>query len=394
MRIVFVIPYFYDAWAYGGQPRSAYEMAKALVVRGHTVEVLTTDSGGTHRLKIPEKGLPGVIDGITVYYYPNISNALAFNQRIFLPFAFFRDVARRIRGADVVHIHELRSFLSVSAASACVRESVPFALSPHGGLRHLGRHGLKTVFDIAWGNRILRSAAMVIAISPIEVRDARAMDVPETRIAEVPNSVPLSTFQHLPDAGSFKRKQGFPEGRMLFFLGRLHPVKGADLLLDAFARMCQKTGDGETHLVIAGPDDGQGTQLRQMAERHRGRVTFTGYLDQTAKVQALVDSRLVVVPSRSEVFAITAVEALMCSRPVLLSSSCGLHPMPGEQHGVRTFKSESVEDLSLQLDRAINDQELFNAASRGRDFVMTEFSADVQAHRLETVYRRMTNANA
>src|SRR4051812_47963716 len=117
MRVLFVIPYFYDAWAYGGQPRSAFEMAKSLVARGHSVEVLTTDSGGRERLKTAADAVTRVVDGITIRYYRNLSNAMAFHQRVFLPLKFFREVGHRVRGADVVHIHELRSSLSVAAAS-------------------------------------------------------------------------------------------------------------------------------------------------------------------------------------------------------------------------------------------------------------------------------------
>src|SRR5205085_6400739 len=124
MRIVFVIPYFYDAWAYGGQPRSAYEMARALVKRGHVVEVLTTDSLGDQRMSIPSDGATRIVDGITIRYYRNLSNTLAFRQRAFLPPGFFREVAEHVKRADVVHIHELRSPLTVSAAAAAIRERV------------------------------------------------------------------------------------------------------------------------------------------------------------------------------------------------------------------------------------------------------------------------------
>lgn len=395
MRIVFVIPYFYDAWAYGGQPRSAYEMARGLVARGHTVEVLTTDSGGPHRLSIPGDGLHRVVDGITVRHYRNLSNTLAFRYRMFLPFVFFRDVAKRVRGADVVHIHELRSFLSVSAAAASRRQSIPFVLSPHGGLRHLGRRGLKALFDRLWGRRILRTAAAVIAISPVEEQDATAMKVSAKRIFRVPNSVPGVSRDSMPHEGMFRQQYRLPPGPIALFLGRLHSVKGADLLVEAFARMCRETGDAETHLVLAGPDDGQGQQLRRMVERLeiRDRVTFTGYLDQIQKLRAFVDSRLVVIPSRSEVFALTALESLICSRPVLLSSACGLFPNPGEENGVRSFDESSIEDLRTQLQRALNDPGLLERAGNGRSFAAREFSAETVAIKLEIVYRTIGQAH-
>ena len=92
MRLVFVIPYFYPAWQYGGQPRSCYELARILVQRGHRVNVLTTDSAGASRLKRPpaQPGRGVMIDGIEVFYYRNLSNHLAYRHRFFWPVEFFR----------------------------------------------------------------------------------------------------------------------------------------------------------------------------------------------------------------------------------------------------------------------------------------------------------------
>src|SRR5689334_837980 len=123
MRITFVIPYFYPAWEYGGQPRSAYELARALVQRGHRITVLTTDSGGKSRLR--ETGRQQV-DGIDVVYYRNLSNDLAYRYRLFWPSRMFRDVAAQIAESELVHIHELRSTTSVLAYRAARRLGIPY----------------------------------------------------------------------------------------------------------------------------------------------------------------------------------------------------------------------------------------------------------------------------
>src|SRR5436190_1561954 len=96
MRVLFVIPYFHDAWEYGGQPRSAYELAKGLVACGHSVTVLTTDSGGKDRLSgrgsIEAKHLVRYVDEIEIHQYRNVSNHLAFYHRLFWPYALFSDL--------------------------------------------------------------------------------------------------------------------------------------------------------------------------------------------------------------------------------------------------------------------------------------------------------------
>src|ERR1043166_4071200 len=76
LRIAFAIPYFYPALEFGGQPRSAYELGKALVRRGHRVKVLTTDSGGHSRLKQTAADGHSQIDGTDFVYYRTLFQRL------------------------------------------------------------------------------------------------------------------------------------------------------------------------------------------------------------------------------------------------------------------------------------------------------------------------------
>src|SRR5437867_3836138 len=80
---------------------------------------------------------------IEVIHYRNVSNYLAFQQRIFIPPDFFRDARRQFHDVEIAHIHDLRSFLSVGAHSALQSLRVPFVLSPHGGLQYLGKRSAK-----------------------------------------------------------------------------------------------------------------------------------------------------------------------------------------------------------------------------------------------------------
>ncbi len=282
--ITFVIPYFYPAWEYGGQPRSAYELARALAQRGHRVKVLTTDSGGRSRLQQTGRRQ---VDGVEIVYYPNISNRLAYRYRVFSPRRMFREIQSEIAASDVVHIHELRSSTSVFAYHAACRAAVPYVLSGHGGLRRLGRSFVKAIYDALWGRRILRDAAAVIAISPSEAADARAMGVGSHRIQSLPNIVRSDDFQLLPASGAFRRRWSLPAGPIVLFLGRLHSLKGADLLVQAFSRVSDDLS--QASVVIAGPDDGQESELRRIISKLNlhSRVRLIGFLDLELKKESI-----------------------------------------------------------------------------------------------------------
>ena len=82
MKIVHIIPYFYPAWAYGGTCRAAWELARALVRKGQSVVVYTTDALDENSRSTPASV---VVDGVEIHRVRNISNHLAW-RRAFLPF--------------------------------------------------------------------------------------------------------------------------------------------------------------------------------------------------------------------------------------------------------------------------------------------------------------------
>lgn len=118
----------------------------------------------------------------------------------------------------------------------------------------------------------------------------------------------LSRFPHL--AGT----------RNVIFLGRIHPKKGCDLLVQAFAMVAMENPD--LHLVMAGPDsDGWSDELRRLASSLgvAERITWTGMLIDDYKWGALRSAEAFVLPSHQENFGIAVAEALACGVPVLIS---------------------------------------------------------------------------
>lgn len=382
MRVGCVIPYFEGAWEYGGPVRSASELARALVGRGHQVRVITTDSAGRKRLT---PAASGPEDGLEVLYCRNLSNRLASRHRLFMPMTTSRGLARILEGCDVVHIHEVRSFLTVLGASAARRLSIPFLLSPHGGLPHIGKRTSKTIFDSLWGKRILAEASTVFAVSSVEAEQARSWGVSANRITELPNPIAVDDYRTLPAKGGFKKERGLSGGRLVLFMGRLNRIKGADILIRALA----SANLDDTRLVIAGADDGQEAELRRMADAElQDRVTFTGFLTGDQKVSALVDADIVVMPSRYEIFGMTALDALACWTPVLLSSSCGAASILEGKAGVNVFRNEDPADLSEQLRTVLDRSEDASGLPATRDYVIDRFAPASIAAMAESSYEK------
>ncbi len=111
----------------------------------------------------------------------------------------------------------------------------------------------------------------------------------------------------------------------LLYLSRIHPKKGLDLLIEAFANNCRNSTDMQ--LVIAGPDQvGWQAELQNLAEYHRiaDRITWTGMLKDDIKWGAYQSAEAFILPSHQENFGIVVAEALSCSLPVLISNKVNI----------------------------------------------------------------------
>jgi glycosyltransferase involved in cell wall biosynthesis len=151
-----------------------------------------------------------------------------------------------------------------------------------------------------------------------------------------------------PDAQKSAFLSSFPNlrgRRLILFLGRIHPKKGVDLLIEAFARVAGEFP--EFDLIVAGPDDMEmQRQLTEIAADSgvRERIHWTGMLTGDQKSGAFRSSDFFVLPSHQENFGIAVVEAMAAAVPVLITnqvniwrevqSSGGGHAVTDDMNGV------------------------------------------------------------
>ncbi len=120
--------------------------------------------------------------------------------------------------------------------------------------------------------------------------------------------------------------------KYFIFLSRLHPKKGVDILLKAYALCydyCQNNDISLPDLVIAGPglDTDYGLGLKSLQHQYpilENKVHFPGMLQGNAKWGALYGAELFVLPSHQENFGIAIVEAMACKKPVLITNKVNI----------------------------------------------------------------------
>lgn len=323
MKILQVSSSFKPAWGTGGTNKVAYEISKHLVARKHKVTVFTTDRG-LKNLNI-KKNSPNFLDGMEVYYFKNVSNYLAQNK-IITPYYSPLIMRKLIKNFDLIHIHEHRNFLALIVYYYAKKNNVPYILQEHGSLlEFIAKERLKKAFDYLFGNKILINASKLIAVTQKEADQYKKWGLETNRIEIVPNGINISDYTKLPKKGQFREKYNINNNeKVILYLGRINKIKGIDLLVSAFEKVSKDLKN--VKLVIAGPDDGFLTQIQKQVKKLKlsDRVIFTGPLYDENKLMAYVDADIYVLPSKYEIFGITALEALACGIPVIITENCGI----------------------------------------------------------------------
>lgn len=389
MKILQVISSFPPAYSYGGPARVAYEISKELVKRGHEVTVYTTDVyDACSRFKYDNN--PMWMDGIEVYYFKNVSNKLAQRKNLatapMMAFALNKNVEK----FDVIHLHEYRSFQAIFVSHYAKKYNIPCILQVHGAVQPIfQRQGLKKIFDLFFGYKILRDASKVIALTETEAEQYKKMGVDEDEIEIVPNGIDLSEYNDLPERGEFRKKYGIKgEEKIILYLGRIHEIKGIDLLVEAFADLVKELDN--IKLVIVGQDDGfLSTLKRQIEDLNLGdKILLTGPLYEQDKLKAYVDADVYVLPSVYETFPVTVLEACACGTPVIVTDRCGIADIVDGRIGyVVEYDKDQLRGAIIKV---LSDEGLRKRfGEKGRKLIEEKFTWEKIIEQSEKIYEEV-----
>jgi glycosyltransferase involved in cell wall biosynthesis len=396
MRILHVTPYFAPAWDYGGPVRVSYEVLRRLVAMGHKVTVLTTDA---HSLtsRRPVTDFPEDVEGIEVYRVRTISNWLAARRTLFIAPGTRRLLRRRIRDFDIAWLQDFYTPQNLWAATEARRAGVPYVMRPAGSLlsyRQQQQKALpKRAFALAGGRRMIAGAAALVVSSEAERDDRAGWPAQPQRVVLIPNGVCIEEVDDPPAPGQFRAELGIAPSRpMVLFAGRLHWIKGLDVLLQAFALLDDLP---DAVLVVAGPDEGfLGTAHKLVADLGLGaRVLFTGMLDRGRLLRAYTDADTMVLPTRSENFGITVLEACAMGAYVITTPACGFQRF--RDWGAGDIVDCAADAVAGAIRRVLGDPEARQRArQRGPEMVRAEFTWERIAGKYEELLESIVTRRA
>lgn len=303
-----------------------------------------------------------------------------------------------IAQANIVHLHGIWMWPQWAAAREAQRIKRPIVLSTHGMLepfmwqRQIWLHQLKK--NTYWRSvayPAFKYATVIHALTKKEADDL-VNYFPGQRIEILPNSLDLDQIdKNLSDC-----PQEQPTNPYILFLGRLHPKKGIDLLIQAFAHL----RNTKMTLKIAGAvqkkDKGFDQYLLGLVQQLNleNQVEFLGAVQGQSKWNLYRNAWAFCLPSHSEGLAMVNLEASACRTPVITTFQSGVTELWATHGGM--LINPNVEAVAESLSRVIQwtRSERDQRGNSLRQLVESTYSSNVLAPKWIALYnelRRMSH---
>ncbi len=250
--------------------------------------------------------------------------------------------------------------------------------------------------------KVLRDVDRIVAATQAELAQLQWLyQTNVKKVTIIPPGVDLSRFYPIPPEEA-KEFIGVACGHhMLLFVGRIEPLKGLDVLIEALAIMRQQ-GTFERYCyclaVIGGEPDvtpevmtKEMTRVQALCERYglSDMVTFLGKRGQDTLPYYYSAAVAVVVPSHYESFGMVALEAMACGTPVVASQVGGLAYLVQDGQTGFTIPTADPQALADRLSLLLNDPELRCRMSDNAHAVACDYGWEKIAERLAALYESL-----
>jgi glycosyltransferase involved in cell wall biosynthesis len=290
-----------------------------------------------------------------------------------------RDHLRR-EAYSIYHAHGLWMMPNVYPAAIARSRKRPFLLSPHGMLGEAAlefSHSAKRLFWLLAQGRAARLVDCFHATSAQEYEAIRAFGLGQP-VALIPNGIDLPDIEPGHETND-------PDSYVLS-LGRIHPKKGLDRLIGAWAQIEPEFPGWR--LKIVGPDEG-GYAAKLSAQAQAlglGKVEILPPSFGEEKHALMRDAELFVLPTLNENFAMTVPESLSLGTPVISTKGAPWEGLVDHRCGWWIDHGEDILAATIREALCLSRSERAAMGMRGRDWVSGSFDWDEIARKKAAVY--------
>jgi glycosyltransferase involved in cell wall biosynthesis len=287
---------------------------------------------------------------------------------------------------QIVHLHGLWLYPALAVLNWSSLTRRPFIYSVHGMLNPQAlefSYWKKRVARLLFQDRVLRSASIIHATSDREAKDIEAFG-----LANPVSIVPWGIWPaNVPVFSSHETR------KKILFLGRIHPIKGLECLVRAWAEVENDFLDWDID-IVGSDHDGYSTYLRQLAkELDVKRLSISPPMYGSKRDSEMAAADLFVLPSLTENFAMTVAESLMMETPVIVTK--GVPWARLQQQGCGWQIDHGIEHLeqALRFAMSLGKSELKKMGRSGRNWMLREYQWGSVAKIMIETYRSVSHAH-
>jgi glycosyltransferase involved in cell wall biosynthesis len=254
------------------------------------------------------------------------------------------------------------------------RQGFKWVYTPHGMLEAEDRNRKwwkKILYFHLFEKRFIRKAALVRAVSSPESYNLRKYF---NQVDLIPNGINIESASDR------------PKENIILFMARIHKKKGIIELINAWLK--SKISKGDYHLMIAGPDHGALAEVERLIEKHgkKNNISYAGPVYGSDKAEALRKAKFYILPSYSEGFPTSVLEAMQAGCVPLITEGCNF-PEALANHAAIKIEPD-VKSIKDALDRIMHmqDDEISLLSQKAIRFVSENYSMEKIAGRQAAVF--------
>jgi len=352
----------------GGIFRHILDVANGQADRGHHVGIIADSlTGGERAAAALTEIAPRLklgVHRIAIHREPHPAD--------FLVWARFMWLTRRLK-PDVLHGHGAKAGAFVRLRRRSTSKIRVY--TPHGGSLHYPLGTLKGAFYSRLERALMNSTDLFLFESAF-ARDTyqRTIGTPKGLVRCVFNGVTADEFDPIARA---------EDATDVVYVGEFRHIKGADLLIDAVARL---RADGKpVTLTLAG--DGEEIEALKAQIRSHGLGEAVRFIGHVKARYAFSKGKLLVVPSRGDSMPYVVIEAAAAGIPMVAANVGGIPEIFGS-HDDALFAPNSVGAMADAIETALEDSDAAAVRAKSlRERVLMHFSQKAMVEGVLTGYR-------
>jgi glycosyltransferase involved in cell wall biosynthesis len=348
MRITHIFHSYYPVL--GGMERAVQELAKEQTRMGHEVHVVTSTFGRKDISK--EESANGVhVHGVKTlrFHYPDLTYPMEYPEDL-------------LKESDIVHCHSQNSLFSVVIGERAKEfgAKVVFYFMAVDALTNHPNRLIRLIGSWYSKRNTWKAIKMADLILTKSFRDQEILkEAYGEESTYLPDGLPDYYFTiQKADPEKFRAEFDIKQDRFFLFIGRLHKLKGPQILIQALKHVDENVG-----AVFIGPDDGYGGKTLKLAERHgvKNRVHMLGVVDELTKIQAIDSAIALVIPSITdyvEVYPMVISEAWARGKPVIASRVGGIPYRVKDRVNGLLVEPLDAKSLGYAMSNLLKNEEL------------------------------------